>query len=645
MSAPSGSSLPVGTVINEKWVILERIGKGAMGEIYRAHQLHLNRDVVIKIISREWIQSLDGNAGEIEISLQRFRREIQAMAQLQHPNIVQIFDCGSLGAAEGSEAVSLEYIAMEYVPGGTLRASMSEDGFYPDEGLTKEWLSTYFLPLLDGVQAMHALGIVHRDLKPANVLLDGATPKITDFGLARSGRLAPVTQSVDLKGTLCYMSPEQVYDLKRADQLTDIYALGKILLEAVSGVLAPQTFALKRARLPTAETAFFQAIDRIIQEATTVDKAGRTPSVEALRQAVAQALNAKDEVRRAEKREASTPGLRPRPARLARSWPLGRFVPGLLLVMVLGLIGVATLLLRHPGPPPVAPGHGSASGRLEEAGNPEDVPALENRGDAPSTPALQGHDGAVLHHVPGGTLPVPMDAAPDLGLDGAASVAVQPFYLDEAPVTNHQYVEFLNQVLPMLRVEEGVVRAGDKIWFLLGNVMEGYEPIVFRGGRFRVADPMHTACAVLRVTGYGAVAYARFQGRRLPTGIEWLHAVQQGRSPAGEPAPIDPTMDRNRRDDGTGAFSETGIPVPTPVLLLKPNALGLRGLDGGRREWAQQGLNLSGVTGLADPRMLVAGGSGMVVSHGALDVPIVLRHPWEAFEDVGFRCAQDTSEN
>ncbi|MDD5204268.1 MAG: protein kinase [Desulfobacterales bacterium] len=75
---------------------------------------------------------------------------------------------------------------MEYVPGGTLRSTMSEEGFYSEEHLTKEWLDKYFLPVLEGVRALHASGIIHRDLKPANILLDGHTPGIADFGLAKS---------------------------------------------------------------------------------------------------------------------------------------------------------------------------------------------------------------------------------------------------------------------------------------------------------------------------------------------------------------------------------------------------------------------------------------------------------------------------
>lgn len=173
-------------MLDDKWVVLEFIGKGGMGEVYRAHQLNLKRDVAIKIISRQWLESLEDIPEEIGIGLERFRREVQAMARVRHPNVLQIYDYGSSTVKKDGDDFPVEYMAMEYIPGATLRHTMSEEGFEPDEELIKDWLLQYLLPILDGVQALHRAGIVHRDLKPENVLLDDGTPKITDFGLARS---------------------------------------------------------------------------------------------------------------------------------------------------------------------------------------------------------------------------------------------------------------------------------------------------------------------------------------------------------------------------------------------------------------------------------------------------------------------------
>ena len=85
-------SLEVGMVLNDKWVILEFIAEGGMGEVYRAHQINLKRDVAVKVISREWLESCSDNEEERETGLQRFRNEVQAMAQIRHPNVLQIFD-------------------------------------------------------------------------------------------------------------------------------------------------------------------------------------------------------------------------------------------------------------------------------------------------------------------------------------------------------------------------------------------------------------------------------------------------------------------------------------------------------------------------------------------------------------------------
>jgi serine/threonine-protein kinase len=103
MSNNSKTTLQVGAIINEKWVILEFIAKGGMGEVYRAHQLNLKRDVVIKVVSTEWMESCVDNEDERETGLKRFRIEVQAMAQVRHPNVVQIYDYGSLTAEKSGE--------------------------------------------------------------------------------------------------------------------------------------------------------------------------------------------------------------------------------------------------------------------------------------------------------------------------------------------------------------------------------------------------------------------------------------------------------------------------------------------------------------------------------------------------------------
>lgn len=189
---------------------------------------------------------------------------------------LQIYDYGTETIVKDGNNFAIEYIVMEFIPGATLRYTMAEEGFYPEENLMKDWLQEYFLPLLNGVEAIHDHDIIHRDLKPENVLLDGSIPKIADFGIARSSWLRPVIQSVDVKGTPAYMSPEHFFDFKKADQQSDIYSLGKILFEAISGKISRETMPFKSVRLSKAETLFFEKLDRIIQDATAEEK-GRRP--------------------------------------------------------------------------------------------------------------------------------------------------------------------------------------------------------------------------------------------------------------------------------------------------------------------------------------------------------------------------------
>jgi len=592
MSDTSNSILSVGEVLDGKWVILELIGRGGMGEVYRAHQLNLKRDVAIKVISREWLKFVSDDEGEIESTLARFRREVEAMAQIRHANVLQIFDYGSISVRKDKDEgdVPVDYIAMEYIPGGTLRATMSEEGFYPDDDRMKTWLTDYFMPVLDGVQAIHALGMVHRDLKPENVFLDGATPKIGDFGLARSCRLQPVTREIDIKGTPPYMAPEQFFDFGRVDQRADIYSLGKILYEAVCGKMPPDMIPFRRVSLVNPESVFYRHLDRIIQDATAEELKDRIPSVQALAAAMTELFG--EEKASAPSQETSRPGS-PRARR-------AHYITAVLALLLLGstVFGITYYYKGRKGSS--TPSEASIPFPSES----ETTPTSSNGNTVVQPQTLAGAEGETLHLVISGKVKLPGNLRQGAG----ESVTVPAFYMDETEVTNHQYVEFLNRVLPELKVEGGVVRRGNEIWLLLGEVMKGYEPIIYEHGKFRIKDPMHASCPVLRVSGYGAAAYARFYGRRLPTVAEWLLAFKTG-GEVPEPAP-----------------------VPSPVLLSPANRYGIRGLNGKVAEWALISLSAADAAGHED--YVVLGSAETDSQKGAA----ILRHPWEAFEDVGFRC-------
>jgi serine/threonine-protein kinase len=184
-----------------------------MGAVYKARQVSLNRIVAVKVILAGY------HAGAVELA--RFRQEGEAIANLQHPNIVQVHE---LGIHEGSA-----YLVMEYCRGGSM-ASLLQNGRLPAEEAAR-----LVATLAQAMQAAHQKGIIHRDLKPANVLLgEDGTPKISDFGLARRVEDDRLTQTGALLGTPSYMAPEQAQG-QQLGPAADIWALGAILYECLTG--------------------------------------------------------------------------------------------------------------------------------------------------------------------------------------------------------------------------------------------------------------------------------------------------------------------------------------------------------------------------------------------------------------------------
>ena len=204
--------------------IIEQLGKGGMGEVYRARDTRLGRDVALKILPAELSSDDDRR--------KRFEREAQAIAALKHPNIVTIY---AVEEAEGQQ-----FISMELVEGETLAAKV------PEGGLTLDRLFEYAVPLIDAVASAHEQGITHRDLKPANIMFDrDGRLKVLDFGLAKllttdtADDGATMAMGSDtavgvIMGTAAYMSPEQA-EGKTIDHRSDIFSLGILLYEMATG--------------------------------------------------------------------------------------------------------------------------------------------------------------------------------------------------------------------------------------------------------------------------------------------------------------------------------------------------------------------------------------------------------------------------
>lgn len=213
-AAVSGALGP-GSMVGH-YLVIDQIGEGGMGVVYRAHDTVLDRMVALKVLPPHLLQNPD--------FMRRIRNEAMAQARLQHPNIITLYSVLELPIGF--------VLVMEYVSGQTLQQRLQGGGaLEPSEAV---WV---FEQALQGLSYAHQKGIVHRDLKPDNIFLaDKRSVKIMDFGVARIVDNSEVTRSRSVVGTLLYISPEQING-RRADFRSDIYTLGITLFEALTGRL------------------------------------------------------------------------------------------------------------------------------------------------------------------------------------------------------------------------------------------------------------------------------------------------------------------------------------------------------------------------------------------------------------------------
>ena len=211
----SGAPDPlIGTLVDGRYQVVARIARGGMATVYEAVDTRLDRTVALKMMSA----ALAEDPGFVT----RFRREARAAAQLSHPHVVGVFDQG--------EAAGIPYLAMEYVPGRTLRDVLRDYG-----ALTPEQALTVLDPVLEALSAAHDAGFVHRDIKPENILIsDDGRVKVTDFGLARAVTNNTTATQGMIIGTVAYLSPEHV-ERGDADARSDVYGSGICLFEMVTG--------------------------------------------------------------------------------------------------------------------------------------------------------------------------------------------------------------------------------------------------------------------------------------------------------------------------------------------------------------------------------------------------------------------------
>ncbi len=223
--SPYGKNRVQSEFFIEGYTIKGRLGRGGMGQVFHARQESLGREVAIKV--------LDASLARNEASVLRFEKEAKAMVSLDHPNIVRVLDRG--------QKEDNHYLILEYVDGPSLRDLLNEDKFRPHEALR------IIHTLARTMEYAHKQGVIHRDLKPENILYTSeGILKVADFGLAAikgaseknlPTRIRGMTHSHVSMGTECYMAPEQRKNAKHVDARADIYSMGVILFELITGKL------------------------------------------------------------------------------------------------------------------------------------------------------------------------------------------------------------------------------------------------------------------------------------------------------------------------------------------------------------------------------------------------------------------------
>jgi tRNA A-37 threonylcarbamoyl transferase component Bud32 len=337
--------------LGASYVLERELGGGGMSRVFVAHERALGRKVVVKVLLPELA------AG---VNVERFRREIQLAAQLQHPHIVPLLAAG--------EAEGLPYFIMPFVTGESLRTRVAREGEFP--------IAEAVRILRDVVSALayaHASGVIHRDVKPDNVLLSGGVAVVTDFGVAKAVTASSDSGSTGLTslgvalGTPAYMAPEQATASPNTDHRADIYALGIVAYEMLTGTTpftgrsTPQVLAAQVVEEPEPVERRRPAVPPLL--ATLVrDCLAKRPADRP--QTAAQVMHVLDAIATPSGGTAATTAVRLPAVRQTgprgRRWRLAASIAGLVIV----LAGAALWLRRSP-PVAVAPGSsGSAGGGI-----------------------------------------------------------------------------------------------------------------------------------------------------------------------------------------------------------------------------------------------------------------------------------------
>lgn len=412
-------------ILGGRYELRRRIGVGGMAAVFLAHDVLLDRDIAVKVLDMTGVTD--------DTFVERFRREARAAAAINHPNVISIYDWGQIrDPADGSTFIY--YLVMEYVPGPNLKEKIQREGPVPEDEALR-----IAAEIASALEAAYARSLIHRDIKSQNVLIDSSGhAKVADFGIAYLEGLSHLTQTNAVSGSAHYISPEQAQG-KRVDARTDIYSLGVVLYELLTGHVPFEGESLidvalhhvqdQPVPISRLQPGISAATEAIVATALAKDPAQRFSTATDLRAALERA-RAEYEARAARtephpppavvvdrvprsaartpasvapeapghtvKLGAGVPGRRPRvrqPERRTRWWLWA--VPVLLLALVGGALAMRSL---SPGPTTAAHTNNPSGGGKTSAGS-------TRRAAAPAATAT--HPAATATAVPQPTAPAP----------------------------------------------------------------------------------------------------------------------------------------------------------------------------------------------------------------------------------------------
>ena len=275
----------IGKIIGNRYEILKEVGNGGMATVYKAKDHVLNRNVAVKVLKDEFTTDSE--------FIKRFNSEAQAAANLQHPNIVSIYDVGY------EEETNIHYIVMELIKGKTLKQIINKDGV-----LSWKWAVNIAIQIASALEMAHKNDIIHRDIKPHNIIInEDGTAKVTDFGIAKAVSNSTITAFGTTIGSVHYFSPEQAKG-SVTDAKSDIYSLGVVMYEMLTGKVpfdadTPVSVALKHMQEEVIEPIEINdeipsAVNDIVMKAMQKDPINRYQSATEMLADLSEALKDPD---------------------------------------------------------------------------------------------------------------------------------------------------------------------------------------------------------------------------------------------------------------------------------------------------------------------------------------------------------------